>query len=356
MMKILDRHIASGLLRIFFVILLILAVLFSFFELMAQMDAVGTGAYRVSDALFFVLLTLPKRLLDLMSICTLLAGIIALGLMADHGELLAMQAAGISRFRISLSTFAAGILLMLAAGILAEWVVPPMEQKAHQLRAQLLYDKDVTLIGQGIWTRRKDTYIHASRIIGRGLAADLDIFEFTPEGRLKTFSHAKRAVIRKNGQWMLSDITRKVIKDREITTTEYSRLELDKFLTARQVRVLQLPPYSLPTRDLIRYIRALRQGGQDPDPYLLALWRKFTVPLTTGAMLLLSLSFVFGSARNISAGRRIMLGSLVGVAFYFADQLIMNLGLLLSLNPLATALIPALLISGAASWQLTRYG
>ena len=45
-------------------------------------------------------------------------------------------------------------------------------------------------------------------------------------------------------------------------------------------------------------------------------------------------------------------GALVGVVLYFADQLVMDLGLLLNLNPLVTAMIPVLLITGAALWRL----
>jgi len=88
------------------------------------------------------------------------------------------------------------------------------------------------------------------------------------------------------------------------------------------------------------------------DPYRLALWRKLGVPLITGAMVLFSLSFVFGSNRRVSAGRRITMASLIGLVLYFADQLIMHTGLLLNLNPPITAMIPVVFISGLAVWRL----
>jgi lipopolysaccharide export LptBFGC system permease protein LptF len=49
-----------------------------------------------------------------------------------------------------------------------------------------------------------------------------------------------------------------------------------------------------------------------------------------------------------------MLGSFVGLVFYFADQVIVNLGLLLSVNPVITAMTPVLLIAGTALWRLRR--
>ena len=49
-----------------------------------------------------------------------------------------------------------------------------------------------------------------------------------------------------------------------------------------------------------------------------------------------------------------MMGAFVGIAFYFADQVIVHLGLLLNLMPFLTAMTPVAIISGIASWQLRQ--
>lgn len=351
-MKIIDRYIGSRFLKCFFLIILILAVLFSFFELLAQLDDVGSGSYRLMNAFFYVALTLPKRLLDLMQISTLLGGIIALGILADNNELLAMQAAGISVMRICTSVLATGILLMSGTALLAEIVVPIMEQKARNSRAQALSGADVTVIRQGFWARRKNAYIHVDKMLSQGVAADIDIFEFSPEDRLESFIHAAIADIGDDKQWTLHDITQKIITKEWFTTKRLASLKLDSFLSVKQVDLLALPPYSLSTPNLIRYVRVLHESGQNADPYSIALWRKLGMPLTTGAMVLLSLSFIFGSRRSISAGHRITAGAFAGIVLYFADQLAVHLGLLLNLAPFITAMIPVALISSLAFWRL----
>jgi lipopolysaccharide export system permease protein len=80
-MKTLDRYIGSSFLSSFGLIICILLVLFSFFELMSQLNDVGKGIYQISDVVVFICLTLPRRMLDLMPISTLLGSIIALGLL-----------------------------------------------------------------------------------------------------------------------------------------------------------------------------------------------------------------------------------------------------------------------------------
>jgi len=351
-MKTLDRHIGISFLRSFLVIFIILVALFSLLELMSQLDDVGKGNYQVQDVLIFIGLTLPRRMLELMPISTLLGSVVALGLLADHNELLAMQAGGLSARRICWSVFAAGSILILLTALLAEIVVPPLDQLARKKRALAVSGSEFTLTKQGFWARRNLTYIHVGKTHSGGIATDLDIFETDEAGRLEKYTHAREADIQDNNQWILRAITRKTFTDQGITTTHLPSLRLDSFLSSDQVQLLEIPADSLSASDLYRYAGALQESGQNADRYLLALWRKLGVPLTTGAMVLLSLPFVFGSNRRVTAGKRIMLGSFVGIVFYFGDQVVVYLGLLLSLSPMITALTPVVLISGVALWKL----
>jgi lipopolysaccharide export system permease protein len=331
-----------------------LLVLFSIFELMTQLDDIGKGSYQVSDVIIFIGLTLPRRMLDLMPISSLLGGIIALGLLADNRELLAMQAGGMSARRICLSVLATGSILMLVTLMLAELVVPSMDELARTRRSLALSDTGVTVTKQGFWARRVDAYIHVGKALYGGAAADIDIFETDAEGRLIKFTHAQEANILDNNQWLLRGITVKDFTEQGIVTRQIASLALDSFLSSDQVGILELPASSLSAADLHRYIRALKESGQNADRYALALWRKLSLPLTTGAMILLALPFIFGSSRRVTAGKRIVIGSFVGIALYFADQLAVHLGLLLSLHPVVTAMAPVVLISGIAGWQLRR--
>lgn len=351
-MRTLDLYIGRSFLRYFIFIAAILLILFSLLELISQLDDVGKGSYQLPDAILFVALTLPKRLLDLMPISTLLGGLLALGMMADHGELVAMEASGISTRRIGGAALATGMVLMALAGILAELVVPGMEQMARNSRAQALSKTDITLTRQGFWARTSDSYVHVDKMLDHGLAADISLFRFDKIGRLQSFIHAENGWLGNDGSWNLTGITEKIITDNEVTTRRRQTFTLEFILSADQVRILELPPYSLSAPDLVRYIDALRQSGQNPDQYIIALWRKFTIPLTTGAMVLLSLSFVFGSTRNISAGYRITSGTLLGIVLYFSDQILIQWGMLLNLPPGITAVLPVLLISGIAFARL----
>jgi len=353
-MKTIDRYIGSSFLRSFGIIIGVLLVLFSFLELLAQLDDVGKGSYQISDMIIFILLTLPRRMLDLMPISTLLGCIIALGVMADHRELTAMQAGGVSARRICLSVLATGSILMLVTLMLAELVVPPMDELGRTRRSLALSDSGVTVTKQGFWARRGNAYVHVGKTLYDGVAADVDVFETDAEGRLVKFTHAQEANIQGENRWLLRGITLKSFTEQGIVTRQIASLVLDSFLSSDQVGILELPASSMSAADLHRYIRAMKDSGQNADRYSLALWRKLSLPLTTGAMILLALPFIFGSSRKVTAAKRIVMGSFTGIALYFADQLAVHLGLLLSLSPVITAMAPVVLIAGIAGWQLRR--
>jgi len=353
-MKTLDRYIGSSFFRSFGLIISILLVLFSFLELLTQLDDIGKGSYQIPDVILYILLTVPRRMLDLMAISTLLGGIIALGMLADHRELLAMQAGGVSARRICLSVLASGSILMLATLMLAELVVPPMDELARTRRSLALSDTGVTVTKQGFWARQGNAYIHVGKALSDGAAADIDIFETDAEGRLIKFTHAREARIQSDNQWLLQGISLKTFTKQGIVTRQIASQVLDSFLSSEQVGILELPASSMSAADLHRYIRAMKESGQNADRYSLALWRKLSLPLTTGAMILLALPYIFGSSRRVTAAKRIVMGSFVGIALYFADQLAVHLGLLLSLSPVITALAPVVLIAGLAGWQLRR--
>ena len=65
-MKTIDRYIGSSFLRSFGLVVIILVVLFSFLELLSQLNDVGKGNYLVKDVFLFIGLTLPRRMLGLM--------------------------------------------------------------------------------------------------------------------------------------------------------------------------------------------------------------------------------------------------------------------------------------------------
>jgi lipopolysaccharide export system permease protein len=339
-LKTFDRYISATFAAGFLLVLALLVSLFSIVELVGQLDDVGKGFYQVKDALLYTVLTVPERIEDLMPVCGLLGGIIALGILADRNELLAMQASGLSALRIGWPVVGTVLVLAVAAGLVGEFVAPPLEQRARTLRSRALAEPGILLTKHGFWARRGNAFIHVGKALSGGHAAELDIYESDGQGRLRGFSHARAAKIQDENEWLLTDVDQRILSGDEITTRHVPSMTLHSFLSTEQVGILELPPDSLSTTDLYEYIDVLRKRGQNADRYALALWQKLTMPLTTGAMVLLSLPFVFGPPRVRTAGFRITTGLIVGIMFYLANQITGHMGVLLDLHPSLTTLVP----------------
>ena len=128
----------------------------------------------------------------------------------------------------------------------------------------------------------------------------------------------------------------------------------ESFLTPNQIQVLAVPEESLSVLDLYHYVDYLSTSGLEVDQYEMALWQKLSLPLMTGAMVLLAVPFVFGPMRSVSAGKMISMGTMTGFVFYIMKQVIENIGLVLGLNTALTVMIPVVLTVSAAVLLLRK--
>lgn len=352
--KIIDRYLGRNTIQGVLLVLSVLVVLFSLIELLVQLNDVGKGDFRMADAFGFVALTIPKRVADLMPLAALLGSIVALGLLADHQELTAMQVAGMSVQRISTSVLATSVLIMLTTIVIAEFVAPPLDQEARVRRSRAIYGKGVMMTKSGFWVRHAGLLVHVGQVFTGGRAADVEVYELDEAGRLRQFIYARQAILQEGKDWLLPDVEVKTFADDTVTTQSLPEYRLASFLAAGQVAVLELPPDSLSLSDLQGYIQILQERKQNARSYALAFWQKICLPVTTGTMVLLSLTFIFGSTRMRTAGQRILTGMLVGIVFYLANQILGQLGLILELPPLVITLAPVGLILLVALRLLKR--
>ncbi|MGF1527064.1 MAG: LptF/LptG family permease, partial [Candidatus Competibacterales bacterium] len=109
-MTLISRYIAAQVLQKGFWVLLGLLAVFALLELAEQMEDVGRGDYQLTDALLYVVLTLPRRALELWPVAVLVGGSIALGSMAACGELTALRGAGVSAKRLVGGMLATGLV------------------------------------------------------------------------------------------------------------------------------------------------------------------------------------------------------------------------------------------------------
>jgi len=350
--KILDRYLAGSFLRGWLSVTLVVAGLFGFLELARQIDDIGKGRYVLADALLYVALTLPGRMVELAPSTALLGSIIGLGLLAKNHELVALRASGISIQRVGWGFVRPAVLVLLALLLGAQFIIPILEQTAWTRRETALANSGTILPRGDFWSRDQRRFINLRTPRKSGIPA-VDIYEFDDGGKLVGYIHAQEMHISEEGNWVLRGVQQKVIADGGGSVREMPQLVLSGLLTREQAAVFALPPQALSLSELFSIIESLEKRDQNAGRYRLALWQKLTLPLMTAAMIILSLPFVCGPVRSARLGWRIMIGVIIGIAFFFLNQILGYTGLILQISPFWTTLFPALAVLAGGAF-LTR--
>ena len=68
----------------------------------------------------------------------------------------------------------------------------------------------------------------------------------------------------------------------------------------------------------------------------------------------LALAFVFGSLRSAGAGGRLMIGVIVGLAYYLASETLSNSGQVFNINPIIVSWLPSLVLLLITVYALAR--
>lgn len=352
-MKVLDKYIGRQLLAGTFFIMAGLLTLLGVLNLFEELGEVGKGNYTVEAAFLYVAMGLPRFAYELFPVTVLLGSLAGLGGLAVHSELIAMRAAGISVRRIVLAMLQAGFLLMLLAVLLGELVAPPSEQYAQQMRNDLKSEQVSLRSKYGFWARDGHAFINIRRFLPGNELDGVYVYEFDEQKRLTVATHAERAVFL-DGRWLLKGIRQSFISEEGIKSRALEQAAWGSLLEPDLLNVVVVKPHMLPIWGLYRYIGFLKANGQDANQYEVAFWGKLVKPLVTVAMLFLSVPFLFGSLRSVGLGKRVFIGTLIGLGFYMGNKMISYMAVVYAWNPVFASVLPGVLVTALAIWSMRR--
>lgn len=348
MLKI-DRYIMQSFLLGILPALLLLLALFSFMALAEELESVGQGTYRMPDAFWVIFLTTPKRIVELLPVTALLGGLFGLGAMANNRELIAMRTIGVSKQRIAKTVAVLAVFLCIFITLLQFYVVPGFEHEAAALRGQASkasgQNPDNTA---GLWTRKDKHFIRIDDVRDDRTLTDIEIYSTDPQGRLTSMIEASKAFLVNNEEWLLSDVLESRYENGRVLETQYDQVEWKDLLSVEEAAVMILPLEALAPNNLIKSITIRKQNNLDTHQYEVVLWQQVSLLPSLVAMALLSLPFLLGSVRSVSASQRTMIGGLIGISFYLLQQLSGHMAGILGLNPALVILTPSLILLAIA--------
>lgn len=337
MFSLLDRYIGKTVMKVILLTLFLLISLSGMIRFIEQIRGVK-GNYDLYYAAIYTLFTIPKDIEVFLPIATLIGSLIGLGLLAAKSELVVMETAGFSRYRIALATLKTAILLSFIAMFISEYVMPASDQYARNLKMEKSYGRSMLQGTNNFWAKDKNSFIFIGGINPNNSLHDLKIFE-THNNKLTHLTFADNAVYEKN-QWKLNQVKILNFTDPlQITETKKESMDWNASLTLDELNLVSQDPNSLSATGLYQYANYLESTAQNDSYYRLLFWQKIFEPISIAVMVLLALSYIFGPLRSVSMGVRVISGITTGFVFYILNNFCSQLSLVIGLPPIIGALI-----------------
>ncbi len=343
-MKIITKYIGITIITYILLVMLLLVGLLAFIEFTREFSNIGTGYYRLQQVLTYVSLTLPSGIYLFFPMAGLLGSVIALGLLASHGELIVMRAAGISLVNITVAATKAAIILIVAILAIGEVLAPIAQKIGMRQRTAAMSGGQTLFTVQGTWVRSGNNYIHIGCVLSNQELQAITRYEFDDNHKLKTASFAESGVYQ-DGKWRFKNIMQTSFADEKTTSSAFLEQDWELTLSRRLIGMARLDPAQESLPQLYSYIKHRKQSGLNIESYEFVFWQRVFAPFSTLIMILLAIPFVFGPLRSATMGLRMLVGVMVGFSFYILNQFVGSVSMVYQAPPILAAILPIVLFA-----------
>jgi lipopolysaccharide export system permease protein len=345
---IIDRYISRAIIAGTMMSLFVFGALFAFISFVSELQHVGMNNYGALQALIFVTLNLPQMLYQVFPSAMLLGGLLSLGALASSSELIVMRAAGISISRITVSVLKAGVLLIVIVVLLGEFLAPLSISTAKTMRAEAIEGRVLTGDRKGLWSKYDDNFVFIGTVLPDVQLRDVIVYELDEQHRLKKTTFAGQAHY-EDGYWHLQDVTSSLFDQKAVRSSFNVSEKWPAMVSTDLFNVLNLEPEDMSATELWQYGSYLDENELDSDSFWLAFWIKIFTPLTSAGMLMISVPLVLtSSSRSGGAGQRILVGVMIGVAFYVLNRVVNQMGIIYGITPVLSAGLPSVMVIAMA--------
>lgn len=350
---ILSQYMMRAIVAATALVLLVLLALTGLYEFIAELDDVQ-GDYQTPLVVLYTVLRLPQIAFQMLPVAVLIGSLLALGGLAANSEIVVMRASGLSVRQLAGMVSLTGFALLVFTGLLGEFIGPPLDYYARNMRLQARFEQDEERMGSETWVRDGPAVLHLERVSTEFEFGSIYLFLLNEDGGLASIAKADNSIIDEDDRWILENLHETRFNDDGVEVVE-SPFVVESFDIDSDVLGISLvKPQSLSGMGLASYIAYLKRNSLDARRYETELWYRIARTATVMIMPVLALAFVFGSLRSGGAGARLMIGVAVGLVYYLASEMLANSGQVYNLNPALVAWLPSAALALVTLYALSR--
>ena len=343
--RILSRYITREFLRLLFLLIATIFLIFFVVELFERINSIIVHKAPLYLILEYFLYTIPLFISQTLPFATLLAALIALGILARNNEVVAMKAHGISTYRIMVP------LLVLAASITAflflcnETIVPYSARQASYIWSVKVKKEEERAFFElnKIWYRGENI-IYNIRLLKpkKDILKGVTIYYFDEAFNLRQRTDAREAQWNGDGWTFYQVIIRDFLPGGEVSTEIYDERDIPVAERPEDFKKGMKDPDEMTYRELKEYVKKLASEGYDPTRYVVDLQAKVAFPFLTLIMVLmgspLALAASHGRGGGIAQG--VGLSLVIGFVYWVVFAITVAMGHAGTLPPFIAAWAP----------------
>jgi lipopolysaccharide export system permease protein len=324
-------------------VLVVLLALTGLFEFIAELDDTQ-GDYQTPRVILYTALRLPQLAFAMLPVATLIGSLLGLGALAANSEIIVMRSAGLSIRKLAGMVAVTGVVLMIFTGLLGEFIGPPLDYYARNMRLEARFQNNEERLGNATWVRDGSVILHLERVSTEFQFGSIYLFRLDENHGLLSIARAENSGIDENDRWILESLHETRFWDDGVQAVE-SSVAIESFdIDAEVLGISLVKPVSLSGRGLMSYIAYLKRNSLDSRRYETELWYRIARTATVMIMPVLALAFVFGSLRTGGAGARLMIGVGIGLGYYLASEMLANSGQIFHFDPALIAWLPSAML------------
>jgi lipopolysaccharide export system permease protein len=333
---------------------LMLLALGALFLFIGQQDDIGTGGYTLLEAAKFVALNLPSYLFDLLPVAALIGALLGLGNLARGSEIVAMRAAGVTTARFCVWLGAAGLLLAVLMFLIGEFVAPPLQKYALQLKVFSKYSEFSFAGDRGTWARDGDTIISVEQQSASTRYGGVQLFHFDAQRRLMSVGRAESASLDSTNRWHLENYAATRFSAAGTQVERDAVKEVRSSLSADFLGLAVVEPDSMALGDILAYVGHLRHNDLDTRSFETALWSRIARMAALLLVVMLALPFALGPMRSSGQGARTVIGIMIGAGYVLLSRTIESSGQLFAVAPWIVGWVPTIALAALTTLLLAR--
>ena len=362
-MRIYSRYLLKEMLTLFCLSLLALLSIYLLVDFFAKVDNALENQAGFMPLMLFLANQVPFVLGKFIPMALLLATMLALGGMAQHNEIVAFQASGLSLVKLARPLAGAGLVLALVTFFINNHLVPVASLKADHLKTVAIKgNKEKNLYNlKSLWYAGQDGIYYFENLdpVNKTIEKAL-LYRFSDERRLSQRLDVEKLVYHADDKkWVGERVRVRDLRFRDgftdvVRFRQAETLELVITETFQDFLVPRKEPDRMPLKELKSYIDKAKNAGLSHMEYTVEIYNRILYPFSCLLMVLLAIPFSLSSRRHGGAARGVAISLALGFSFWVTLSLSLALGQGRLLNPLMAAALPYLLYGSFAVFMLRQ--